>query len=530
MKTVVFPSIQAVCLVVLAGCSCGEEMSQDSELVDTGPRDTAPGDTDTDADADSDSDSDSDSDADADSDADSDADTDTGEPREWVPCGKPAAVDGAPMGIVDLGTADARIVFSASAPQNFEWGDANGDGCSDLAVGQESGVLGYAGYGFTYWESGPVLGDIDPENGDWTARLAGIENDDYSGDPLAVGDFDGDGLDDLAVGAHYGGPEDLGAAYLVYSPVTGEYDLSGADATLLGLSETTPQAMSSGDIDGDGLDDLALTYWPYSTTVDQEGKVYLTHGPITGTWELSDAESIIVDDEQTESFSSFGRHASLRGDFDGDGLSDLAVTAQDRGRGELGAVYVMFAPFAERSYISDADVCFTGGGGSMGFDLSAGGDVNGDGYDDLMAGTYLQSTGYAYLLLGPLEDGSYTTSTVDGKLSLTESLAYFGRYLSIEQDLNGDGQDDVAVGAPNSNLYTPVVGTTFIFYDTPLGNVDAGDADAFVHSEVGTVTDLIDGMGSVVEPAGDMNGDGYEELLIGSTNNYYFYVLFGGPL
>ena len=219
----------------------------------------------------------------------------------------------------------------------------------------------------------------------------------------------------------------------------------------------------------------------------------------------------------------------LRGDLDGDGLSDLAVTARTRGTGELGVVYVMFAPFPEQAAISDADARLTGSGGRAGFDLSTGGDVNGDGYDDLMAGTSLQSTGYAYLLLGPLDDGSYTTSTLDGKLSLTESLAYFGRNLSIEQDLNGDGRDDVAVGARNSNLYTPQVGTTFIFYDAPLGHVDAGEADAFVHSETHMEFDLSNGMGTVVESTGDMNGDGYEELLIGSVSNYYFYVLFGGP-
>ncbi len=511
------PLVQALCCLALGGCSCCEDGSRDSTVVDTGPRDTAPGDTD--ADTDADGDSDSDSDADADTDADSDADTDTGDPQPWPACGKPAAVDGAPLGVVDLATADIRFLDDYLSA--FDHGDANADGCSDLAVQSGQRAL---------WVAGPATQEMYLEKDEWTASFPAIEEGDGTGDPLTVGDFNGDGLDDLVVGARYGGPNDMGAAYVVYSPITGEYDLNRADAILLGLSEYTPMAMSSDDIDGDGLDDLALTYRPHSSMDDQEGKVYLTRGPITGTWELSEAESIIVDDELDETLSSYGIDVSLRGDFDGDGLADLAVTARDRGRGELGAVYVMFAPFPPQTTISDADARLDGGGGQAGFDLSTGGDVNGDGYDDLMVGTNLQTTGYAFLMLGPLEDGRYTTSTVDGRLSLTESLAYFGKSLSIEQDLNGDGRDDTAVGARLSNMYTPESGTTFIFYDAPIGTVEAGDTDAFVHSEAGTVTDLITGMGSVVEPAGDMNGDGYDELLIGSTANYYFYVLFGGPL
>ncbi len=510
-------SLLSAFLHLLSGCSCGEDTGRDTGPMDTDPRDTAPGDTDTDIDADADSDSDSDTDAD--SDADSDADTDTGEPRVWPVCGKPATVDGAPIGVVDLASADIR--FLDAHLSSFAHGDANGDGCADLALQYGLEAL---------WIAGPASPEVFVEKGEWVAAFPSIESGDTAGDPITIGDFDGDGLGDLVVGIYNGGPDDLGAAYVVYSPVTGEYDLNHAEATLLGMADTTPEAMSTGDIDGDGLDDLALTHWPYVTTFDQEGKVYLTRGPITGTWEVSEAESIIVDDEQTESLSSFGIDVSLRGDLNADGLADLAVTARTRGTGEHGVVYVNFAPFPARATISDADARLAGDGGRVGFDLSAGGDVNGDGYDDLMAGTSLQTTGYAYLMLGPLEDGAYTTSTVDGKLSLTESLAYFGRNLSIEQDLNGDGRDDTAVGARNSNLYTPQTGTTFIFYDAPLGHVEAEEADAFVHSETHMKFDLSNGMGTVVESAGDVNGDGYDDLLIGSIFNYYFYVLFGGPL
>jgi len=415
--------------------------------------------------------------------------------------------------------------------ESFGYGDANGDGCSDLALGHDYGLKEYWGIGTTYWMAGPRFGEVVLEDGEWSALLTGIEASDDSGGTIAVGDFDGDGLDDLAVGAFFGGPDDLGAAYIVYSPVSGEFDLGDADATMIGSSAYTPYSMSSGDVHGDGLDDLAVAYTPRYDATDQIGKIYIADGAMSGTLDLTMADVVVEDDELSESNGTFGWDTSLHGDFDADGLSDLVVSAIWRNEWESGAVFVLFAPFVQREYVSSAGARLDGPAGSRtGFSVSSGGDVNADGYDDLLVGTAIESSGRAYFLLGPLSVGAYTSETVDGTVEHVESLSYLGLAVSAEQDLNGDGRDDVAVGARNSSAYTPQTGTTYIFYDAPIGHVDAGDADAFVHSEEHMEFDLSNGMGSVVEPAGDMNGDGYDELLIGSTSNYYFYVLFGGPM
>jgi len=422
---------------------------------------------------------------------------------------------------VDLATADVASVeaFNMSA---VAFGDANADGCSDIALGEVHE---------TFWVAGPPPSPMALETGDdWTAMLVDIDFEDYSGGAVAVGDFDGDGFDDLAVGALYGGPTDEGAAYIVYSPVVGEHSLAEADATLLGAGKSTPYEMSAGDIDGDGLDDLALTYRPHYSSPDQEGKVYMVYGPMEGTAELSQASSVVVDDSMDESQSSFGMTMSIRGDFDADGLSDLVVSAKLRQTWDNGVVYVHMAPFVGPEFVSDADATFVGPNGSWaGTAMSAGGDVDGDGHDDLLIGTSVESAGRAYLLRGPL-DGDYTAASVDGTVYLLESLSYFGCALTIEQDLDGNGQEDIVIGSAHSSLYTPVPSTVFVFYDPPEGTIEAGDADAFIHSPSGGDYGLMEGMGSIVEPVGDTNGDGFDDILVGSGMNSSYYILFGGPL
>jgi len=69
-----------------------------------------------------------------------------------------------------------------------------------------------------------------------------------------------------------------------------------------------------------------------------------------------------------------------------------------------------------------------------------------------------------------------------------------------------------------------------VFYDPPVGTIDAGDADAFIHSESGVEYDLMEGVRGVVEPSGDVNGDGFDDLLIGGLMSARYYLVYGGPV
>ena len=181
------------------------------------------------------------------------------------------------LGDIDLATADARLLGEAGDLAGHSVagaGDVNGDGFDDLIVGAD----GHDGYrGAAYLIHGPVAGDIDLAMA--SARFLGEASSDAGWAVAAAGDINGDGLDDLLIGAKGLNGHD-GGAYLIFGPAAGDVDLANADVRFLGAtgSQLGISVASAGDVDGDGRIDVLLGAWAHDGSATSSGAAYLMLG------------------------------------------------------------------------------------------------------------------------------------------------------------------------------------------------------------------------------------------------------------
>jgi hypothetical protein len=398
-------------------------------------------------------------------------------------------------------------------------GDVDGDGWEDIMVGAWGDDNNGSASGSVYLVRGPVTASM--ALADAHAQLEGAAYADKAGYAVAgAGDQDGDGLPDLAIGAMNldEGATDAGGVYVISGTVSGVVPLA-EEAVLIWGTEASGgvgQNLDGGhDLTGDGQADLVMGS-PYSDIeATNGGAVWVIEGPVTA--------SASVDDAFTTLCGAYGElvgtAVAIGGDMNGDGVRELYVGAPeaDLEHTNTGSLLVYQGPLDPGYPEPDAQLHGETDYDRLGYWVADGGDVDGDGFDDLLAGSIYAdfiryNGGVVYVIPGP----------VWGRVPVGEALAarIVGAEVSDEThviegagDVDGDGFDDVVIGARyHDGELSEDQGGAWLLFGPVSGNIDlATDADiAFVAQEE------TEALGTTVNRGGDLDGDGLEDLLLGS--------------
>ncbi|AUB36635.1 Ca2+-binding protein, RTX toxin-related [Nostoc flagelliforme CCNUN1] len=484
----------------------------------------------------------------------------------------------------------AQYDNSGNSVSNAE--DINGDGIDDLIIGAynadpngnyEAGQS-YVVFGGKNLGSGGSL-NLSDLNGTNGFLINGIAQYDNSGKVSNAGDINGDGIDDLIIGAPQADPNGnsyAGQSYVVFGGRNlgsggslNLSDLNGTNGFLInGIAEfdfSGGSVSNAGDINGDGIDDLIIGASGASPNgIFQAGQSYVVFGGKNlgsgGSLNLSDlngTNGFLINGIAEGDFSG---KVSNAGDINGDGIDDLIIGASGaspNGIFQAGQSYVVFGGknLGSGGSLNLSDLNGTNGflingiaadnysGGSV----SNAGDINGDGIDDLIIGASgadpngNYEAGQSYVVFGGKNlgsGGSLNLSDLNGTNGfLINGIAErdnSGNSVSNAEDINGDGIDDLIIGAsgadPNGNYEA---GQSYVVF----GGKNLGSGGSLNLSDLnGTNGFLINGIaerdfsGSSVSNAGDINGDGIDDLIIGargaSPNGIseagQSYVVFGG--
>ena len=448
-------------------------------------------------------------------------------------------------------------------------GDINGDGIDDLIIGAFLADPNGNASGRSYVVFGSDAGfsssfDLSTLDGSNGFVLDGEAEEDRSGWSVsAAGDINGDSIDDLIIGAIFASPngKTSGRSYVVFgsdSEFPSPFDL----ATLNGSNgfalngeapgdEAGTSVSAAGDINGDGLDDLIIGASLADPNGDDSGRSYVVFGStiaFPNPFELSTLDGsngFALNGEAAYDYA--GASVSAAGDINGDGIDDLIIGAffADPNGNNSGRSYVVFG--SDGGFSSSFDLSTLNGVNGFalngesandrsGESVAAAGDINDDGIDDLIIGASRANKAYVVFGSQSAFPSSLELSMLDGSNGVVfegeEALDRFGISVSGAGDINDDGIDDLIIGAEAASPNGGRSGRSYVLlgsssgFDSPIMMAGVNGLDGFVVNG----EQLGDEAGAAVSAAGDINGDGINDLIIGADGadpGGNSYVVFG---
>jgi hypothetical protein len=420
-----------------------------------------------------------------------------------------------------LSVSDADVAWTGTASDNYTGYellggcDLNDDGVPDVVFGANNESSLATNGGAVYIDTSPTTGSIMASSS--TIKIFGSKTDGHFGYSLACLDANGDGSDDLAIGA-YGVNGSTGWIYVFLGPISsGTTSDTAADISRMGVESGsyTGWTLAAGDYDGDGYDDLAMgSPWSDSVCGSNSGGVYVEYGPMTLYNEHIDEYATFLCGEEGD-YAGMGL---LSVDTDLDGIDDLLVGApgNDEAGTDAGIIYILDSgPGTTTDSLSNvANYTLEGenaddGAGSY----FAKGDVNGDGYDDVIIGVNLYddvgiNRGALYTFYTSLTRSDASLSTADIQLVGLNDYDNLGTDACVA-DVNGDGDNDLIVSVYGDDTITTNNGAIYAW----MGPISSTISTSSVDAEILGVSSG-DRAGERLEYAGDYDGDGYEDILI----------------
>lgn len=416
-----------------------------------------------------------------------------------------------PIQIDSLLTVPSESLVGETAGDGFgrsvaSAGDVNGDGYGDVIVGAPQYDNGEFRFGRAYLFAGSAEGIGSApvwvaEGGDVGYGFATVV--------AGAGDLNGDGFGDVVVsgagGAHvyFGSAAGLSSTPDWSSPVP-----EGAEGVGVAVA-------GAGDVNGDGFSDLLVGGPQVWVGVSVPGRAELYLGSDSGPGSIP-----VWTSEGDQPGAAFGYALSAAGDVNSDGYGDVIIGEpgfdfpEPIDRFNAGKVLVYLGTPSGLPATASWESSGVNRFAFLGFSVSGAGDVNNDGYDDILMGSFRGFSGEAGIAQACLGSPSGPAASPAWTRTGDHLNAHLGTVLAGAGDLNGDGYADVVIGEPD--------------YDRSFNEESVGRAYVFRGSTAGLEVDpswfaegnsLFDMLGSAVGPAGDVNGDGFGDLLVSTADH-----------